>query len=162
MREIVTAAYAALAEELPSTVFVYGETSWCSGGSFAPHKTHQNGTSVDFMVPVRNAAGESVPLPSSALNKFGYGIEFDAAGSFEGVTVDFAAIAAHLDFLAREAKERGVAIRRVILAPEFQHRLVGTPHWPQVEKLVPFSKAKPWVRHDEHYHVDFLPGCKPL
>jgi len=23
-------------------------------------------------------------------------------------------------------------------------------------------KAKPWVRHDEHYHVDFAVPCKTL
>lgn len=160
--EIVTAAYAELARELPSTVFVYGETSWCSGGSFQPHKTHENGTSVDFMVPVRNGSGSSVPLRTGPLNKFGYSTEFDASGKFDDLTVDFPAITAHLYFLEREASARGVKIRRVILAPEFQRRLVGTPHWPQVKELVPFSKGKPWVRHDEHYHVDFLPGCKPL
>src|SRR5512144_562766 len=49
--EIVAAAYADLARELPATSFVYGETGWCSGGPFRPHKTHENGTSVDFMVP---------------------------------------------------------------------------------------------------------------
>lgn len=160
--EIVTAAYAELARELPSTIFVYGETSWCSGGSFRPHKTHENGTSVDFMVPVRNGAGSSVALPTGPLNKFGYSLEFDASGKAGDLAVDFPAITAHLYFLEREARARGVKIRRVILAPEFQRQLVGTPHWPQVAELVPFSKGKPWVRHDEHYHVDFLPGCKPL
>jgi penicillin-insensitive murein endopeptidase len=25
-----------------------------------------------------------------------------------------------------------------------------------------FMKNKPWVRHDEHYHVDFAVPCKPL
>ena len=24
-----------------------------------------------------------------------------------------------------------------------------------------FMKGKPWVRHDEHYHVDFAAPCKP-
>ena len=91
-----------------------------------------------------------------------YGIEFDSAGRFENLTVDFAAITAHLYFLERQARARGVKIHRVILAPEFERRLLGTPHWPEVRAAVLFSKAKPWVRHDEHYHVDFLVGCKPL
>lgn len=160
--DIVTAAYADLARELPSTVFVYGETGWCSGGSFRPHKTHQNGTSVDFMVPIRNGAGVSVPLPTGPFNEFGYSMEFDSSGKSGDLTVDFPAITTHLYFLEQEASARGIKIRRVILAPEFQRRLVGTPHWPQVAKLDLFSKSKPWVRHDEHYHVDFLPGCKPL
>ncbi len=159
--EIVSRAYADLARELPSTKFVYGETSWCAGGSFRPHKTHQNGTSVDFMVPVRDEGGRSVPLPTSAFNRFGYDIEFDATGRYEDLRVDFRAITAHLYFLEKQASARGVRIRRVILAPEFVRQLAGT-HWDAVSARVPFGTRKPWVRHDEHYHVDFLPGCKPL
>lgn len=41
--EVVTAAYAALLDSSPSTVYVYGETGWSAGGSFKPHRTHQNG-----------------------------------------------------------------------------------------------------------------------
>jgi len=25
-----------------------------------------------------------------------------------------------------------------------------------------FMKGEAWVRHDEHYHVDFAVPCKPL
>jgi penicillin-insensitive murein endopeptidase len=160
--EIVAAAYADLAREKPATVFVYGETGWCAGGSFSPHKTHQNGTSVDFMVPVLDAAGASVPLPASPLNQFGYGIEFDASGRYESLRIDFAAVAAHLDALQRQAAARSVAIRRVIFAPELAKRLADTPGWKGIAARVPFSNGKPWVRHDEHYHVDFRPRCKPL
>jgi len=160
--EIATAAYADLARELPATKFVYGETSWCGGGSFWPHKTHQNGTSVDFMVPVRDETGASVPIPTSPFNRFGYGIDFDANGRHDGLRIDFSAVTAHLYFLEKEASARGVKIRRVIFAPEFERQLAGTPHWDAVSVRVPFRKRTPWVRHDEHYHVDFLPGCKPL
>jgi penicillin-insensitive murein endopeptidase len=95
-------------------------------------------------------------------DRFGYAIDFDAAGSYEGLRLDFPAIAAHLHFLERRASARGVKIRRVILAPEFERKLLGTPHGEEVRARVPFSRGKPWVRHDEHYHVDFLPGCEPL
>jgi len=114
------------------------------------------------MVPVLDATGGSVPLPTGALDEFGYGIEFDASGSYEDLRIDFAAITSHLFFLERQAAARGVTIRRVILAPEFQERLAGTPHWAEVSARVPFSRARPWVRHDEHYHIDFLPGCQPM
>jgi len=161
VRDVVVAAYDALAKELPGTVFVYGETSWRSGGSFRPHKTHQNGTSVDFMVPVRDASGASVPLPGGPLDKFGYGIEFDATGRHDELAVDFPAVTAHLRHLDREARSRGVTIRRVILCPEFVARLKSTPRWKDISGQVPFSTKKPWVRHDEHYHVDFAVACEP-
>jgi murein endopeptidase len=76
---------------------------WPSGGRIRPHRTHQNGLSVDFFVPVRNAQGKSVPLPISITNRLSYNIEFDISGKY----------------------------------------------------------VKPWVRHDEHYHVDFAVPCKP-
>lgn len=149
------AAYADLEDQLPATIFVFGETAWPSGGRLRPHKTHQNGTSVDFMVPVRDRAGRSVPLPSSPFNKFGYALEFDAAGHAEDLTIDFAALSAHLTALHVQSSARGIALRRVILAPEFQKHL--NPTVP-----IPFTTRKPWIRHDEHYHVDFAIPCKPL
>jgi len=64
--EVVLAAYEDLNRQHPNKVFVYGETGWASGGRFKPHKTHQNGLSVDFMVPVVDRSGRSVPLPTSS------------------------------------------------------------------------------------------------
>lgn len=160
--EIVTAAYAELARSRPDTKFVYGETGFCEGGAFPPHKTHQSGTSVDFMVPVRDAANQPAELPASATNRYGYGVEFDASGKYEALRIDFDAIASHLLALEREALVRGVKIRRVILAPEFEKRVLDTDSGKDVAVRIPFSKGKPWVRHDEHYHVDFLPDCSPL
>lgn len=162
VRDIVVAAYAALARDLPSTTFVYGETGWAKGGSFAPHKTHQNGTSVDFMVPVLDTSGKSVPLPTGPFNRFGYDIEFDAEGRFEGLRIDFEAIAKHLLLLDAEARKRGRSLRRVIFAPELREHLRQTGQWPQLQRQIPFSTKRPWVRHDEHYHVDFEIPCRPL
>jgi penicillin-insensitive murein DD-endopeptidase len=49
VREIIELSFAQVRKELPETVFVYGETGWESGGRIRPHKTHQNGTSIDFL-----------------------------------------------------------------------------------------------------------------
>ena len=48
---------------MPDTVYKYTETGFENGGKFRPHKTHQNGLSVDFMTPVKNKNNESVHLP---------------------------------------------------------------------------------------------------
>jgi penicillin-insensitive murein endopeptidase len=153
--ELVLAAYARLQKTHPESIFVFGETSWPSGGRLRPHRTHQNGTSVDFMVPVRDRERRPVPLPSSPFEKFGYALEFDPDGRTGDLTIDFAALSAHLDALHSEARGRGVSVRRVILAPELQRHLkLTTP--------IPFTTRKPWIRHDEHYHVDFAVPCKPL
>jgi penicillin-insensitive murein DD-endopeptidase len=52
VRDVVISSYEALEGSAPETIYVYGETGWPSGGRFRPHKTHQNGLSVDFMVPI--------------------------------------------------------------------------------------------------------------
>jgi penicillin-insensitive murein DD-endopeptidase len=158
--EIIVSAYAALAKGKPSNTYVYGETGWSSGGRIRPHRTHQNGLSVDFFVPVRNAAGKSVPLPTSVTNKLGYDIEFNAKAKYEEYTIDFEATAEHLYQLQIAAKANGAGIALVIFDTEFLPKLFATARGPYLQKELPFMKGKPWVRHDEHYHVDFRIPCK--
>ncbi len=155
-------AYAALQRERPDTVYVYGETGWESGGSFRPHRTHQNGLSVDFFVPVLDAQGRSVSLPISAGNRYGYDIEFDAQGRYGDYRIDFAALAEHLYQLQVAAKARGAGLALVIFDAPYWPQLFATPRGAYLREQLPFMKGKPWIRHDEHYHVDFALACRPL
>ena len=159
---VVQEAYAVLQESMPENVFVYGETGWAEGGRFRPHKSHQNGLSVDFMVPVRDGKGTSVPLPTNLLNRYGYDLRFDRQGRCGELTIDYEAMAAHILALRRAALRHGMRIRRVIFDPDLQPMLKQTEAWPSLEGEVTFSKRRSWVRHDEHYHVDFDIPCKPL
>lgn len=161
VRDIVVAAYRRLEETLPEETFVYAETGWPTGGEFDPHKTHQNGLSVDFMVPVVNN-GKSVPLPTNFGNRLGYDIEFDERGTYRAYTIDFEAMAAHLDALHQVAKEAGIGIRRVIFDPALQPALFATAQGADLRDELRFSDERSWVRHDEHYHVDFDVDCRPL
>lgn len=158
--EIVAAAYAALAESHPSNRYIYGETGWASGGRIRPHRSHQNGLSVDFFVPVRDRHGNSVPLPMGITNRLGYDIEFDAQARYADYRIDFSALAEHLYQLHLAAKARGAGIALVILDTPFLPRLLATPRGPYLRQNLRFMKGKPWVRHDEHYHVDFAVPCK--
>jgi len=153
-------AYGALFAARPKTVYVVGETGKREGGEFRPHETHRNGLSVDFMVPVLDQNGASVPLPMSVFNKYGYGIEFSEAGVFENIRIDFEALADHLLALNAAAKAGGIGIRRVIFDSELQKPLFKTPKGARLRKELVFSTFKPWVRHDEHYHVDFAVDCR--
>ena len=161
VKEIVVAAYEEMAERLPDVRFVYGETGLAEGGPFKPHKTHQNGLSVDFFVPVQNEKGESVPLSTNLFNKWGYDLEFDQRGRMDDLRIDFEAMAAHIAALLHAAQARGVGIWRVIFDPELQPFLRQTAAWPELDGTVLFSIRCSWVRHDEHYHVDFDVPCKP-
>lgn len=160
--QVVLASYASLKKTIPDAVFVYGETGWESGGSFKPHKTHQNGLSVDLMVPVRDADGRSVPLPCSVFNKLGYALEFDSAGRMGALQIDFEALAEQIYWLHKNASAYDIRIWRVIFDPELQKNLKKTKRWTYLTKHIAFSTRRSWVRHDEHIHVDFIVPCKPL
>lgn len=160
--EVIIAAYKNLEFSAPEKVFVYGETGFKEGGRFTPHKTHANGLSVDFFVPVVNQAGVAVKLPISPLNKFGYNIEFDQKGQYKGLTIDFEAIAKHLLAIKQAADTQGVGIGVVIFDKSFQERLFATATGKILPGLMRFPVKKPWVRHDEHYHIDFQVKCAEI
>jgi penicillin-insensitive murein endopeptidase len=160
VRDVVVAAYKRLEGVAPDKVFVYGETGWKTGGSIKPHRTHQNGLSVDFMVPVVNNTGRSVPLPTNPFNRFGYGIEFDAGGRYGELEIDFPAVAEHLYQLDVAARAQAVGISLVIFDEAYIPRLLATARGPYLKQNLRFMHGKPWVRHDEHYHVDFAVKCE--
>jgi penicillin-insensitive murein endopeptidase len=115
------------------------------------------------MVPVVNLKNKSIPLPTSAFNKYGYSIEFDEKGRNENYRIDFEAIAAHLLALKQEADRAGIGIRWVIFDPQLQPYLFETKYGPLLKhNTIVFSKKRSWVRHDEHYHVDFIVACESL
>ena len=149
----VSDAYRALESTLPDVTFVYGEIGLPGGGRFAPHRTHQNGLSFDFMVPL---IGKE--LPTTVANRFGYDEEFDAEGRGPSGVVDFAAVAAHLNALDASARSRGGRISRVILAPDLQDELFRAD--PALRGALRFNINPVWVRHDDHYHVDLDFPCE--
>jgi penicillin-insensitive murein DD-endopeptidase len=113
------------------------------------------------MVPVLNKKAESVHLPTHAFNRFGYDIEFDKAGNYAEYTLDYAAMAAHIVQLHKSALNQGVDLWRVIFDPEMQAPLFKTKYAAYLRRHIQFSSKPAWVRHDEHYHVDFKVPCEP-
>ncbi|SIO34314.1 penicillin-insensitive murein endopeptidase [Salinivibrio sp. ES.052] len=160
VRDIIVASYQSLEAEQPDKVYQYAETGFESGGQFKPHKTHRNGLSVDFMTPVVDAEGRSVHLPTHLLNKFGYSIEFDGNGQYQDKHIDYTAMAAHIVALHREATRRGYDLWRVIFDPTLQPALYDTPYGQYLKQHIQFLTRRSWVRHDEHYHVDFAVPCQ--
>lgn len=160
VRQIILNTYKKLETEQPAKVYKYAETGFKAGGEFKPHKTHRNGLSVDFMTPVLNKDGKSVHLPTHLLNKFGYNIEFDKNDQYEGMSIDYESLAAHIVMLHKEAKALGFDLWRVIFDPKLQPRLFNTKYGAYLKSNIQFSKKRAWVRHDEHYHVDFLIPCQ--
>jgi penicillin-insensitive murein endopeptidase len=160
VRDIMRDAFADLAKSHPDLRFTYGESGWATGGRFWPHKGHSNGTAADFFVPVRSLDGEVSQLPNSSVNLFGYAIQFDRNGRSGLNTIDFEAMALHLLALERAAHAHGIGIRRVIFDVNLQPKLAATGAGLLVTKHLAFNKQQAWVRHDEHYHVDFRVPCR--
>ena len=160
VKTIIVNTYKGLEISMPNKVFKYAETGFENGGKFHPHKTHQNGLSVDFMTPVLNEQNQSVHLPTNLFNKFGYNIEFNSVGKYEEYKIDYEALAAHITGLHKEATKLGFELRRVIFDPKLQANLFSTKYGKYLKLNVQFSKKRSWVRHDEHYHVDFKIPCK--
>ncbi len=157
VRDTVTAAYAELVRQHPRRIWVYGEAGLPAGGGFWPHRTHQNGLSVDFMTPLRDADGPR-PLPMGLAGGFGYGVELDRRGRLGDAHIDAAAIGDHLLALAAAAEARGLRVAKVIFDPALRRQVERAR--PAVKGL-PFTRKRVWVRHDDHYHVDFALPCAP-
>jgi penicillin-insensitive murein endopeptidase len=160
VRDAMRDSYAELARTHPELRFLYAETGWPWGGRFAPHRTHANGTAVDFHVPVRAQGGEVTVLPSSPFNKLGYNVEFDGAGRSGSLAIDFEAMGLHLLSLEKAALTHGIRIRRIIFDVGLQAKLAASRNGAVAVRQLPFSKAAAWVRHDEHYHVEFDVPCR--
>ena len=159
VKDIILAAYSDLEKEQPKKVYKYAEAGFEEGGPFKPHKTHRNGLSVDFITPVIDEDNVSVHLSTHPLNKFGYDIEFDKNDKYDDLRIDYEAIAAHIVALHKQAKAAGYDLWRVIFDPKLQPNLYKTPYADYLKNNVQFSTKRAWVRHDEHYHVDFAIPC---
>jgi penicillin-insensitive murein endopeptidase len=153
VRAALLDAFAALEASHPQKRFVYGETGWPSGGRIRPHVTHRNGLSVDLMVPVMDAEGRSVPLPTRPWALWGYRLELDRAGALGDLRTDYEALAALLRALDAAARTNGLRVRHVIYDEPLQPRLFAAD--PGLRDALRFSTVPAWVRHDEHVHVDF-------
>lgn len=150
----VVEAYSIVGSRHRGRQWQYGDLGLKQGGELWPHKTHQSGVLADFFFPVIDAAGAPAQIPISVLNDFGYGVDFDAQGRFEALRIDWKAMVDHWLALEAAGKGRGVAIRRIILAPSLQKTLLKK-ETRAAAFVKRFNKRRAWVVHDEHYHIDF-------
>ncbi len=162
VKTVVVESYKQLESLSPESLFKYAETGYAKGGLFKPHKTHQNGLSIDFMVPVINQKNEAVYFTTNALNRYGYDVNFDHNGRNGLYQIDFDALAAHLMSLNKAAQKNGIEIWRVLFAPDLQSKLYSSKYGAYLKDNIFIPTKRSWVRHDEHYHVDFKLQCKPL
>jgi penicillin-insensitive murein endopeptidase len=155
----VLATYQAMEERCPGRTFIYMESARRKGGRPFPHRTHQNGLSIDFMSPL---VQHHQPKYYNGLGLFRYLLSFDSTGKStlnSAVTIDFEVLATHLLLLEKNARKNGLMISKVILKIELKDELFATESGKKLkasgiyfaQNLTPvLNKA-----HDDHYHVDF-------
>jgi penicillin-insensitive murein DD-endopeptidase len=160
VRRTVLESYQDMALTYPARACTIMECSKPQGGKIWPHRTHQNGLSIDFMVPM-TLDGE----PFYALDSMGfqhYLLEFNDDGSVPGygdARIDFDLMAVHLLALQQRAAQNGLKISKVLFKKELLDELLASPHGAALAAShIYFARdLQPLINqlHDNHYHVDF-------
>lgn len=160
VKQSVIDAYNALESAEPSRMFYIMECSHADGGQFFPHRTHQNGLSVDFMMPKLKNNKPYYVLDS--LGTSHYFLNFNNEGQYikdTSIFIDFNTIAHHLLLLDKAARKNGMTIKKVIIKIEMKDELFNTYYGKQLKTsgIYIVKSLEPFVNnsHDEHYHVDF-------
>ena len=147
-------------ENLPHKLFYVMECANSHGGKLAPHRTHQNGTSVDFMMPkLKNG------IPYYGLDTLGvnhYRLGFDNDGKYlndKSISIDFDLVAKHILELDKTAKLKGLKIKKVIINTNLKDELFSTPNGKKLKASSVYivQKLSTLINslHDDHYHIDF-------
>jgi len=131
------------------------------GGKTLIHNTHQNGLSVDLMVPKRNAKGAQVHR-YDWLGMWHYLLDFSDDGNltFDTSTrIDFEKLGDLILALDDASKQNGLRIKMVILKIELKDKFYATTQGKEVKRRgIYLARSLPyWTNrvHDDHIHVDF-------
>ena len=153
-------AYAECEKTCPGIRFKYMECCDKDGGKQLIHRTHQNGLSVDFMVPKKK--GNKQVRFYDHLGIWHYFLEFSSDGklSFNSkVEIDFETMAKHILALDKAARKNGLRIKKVLLQIDLKDDFYQSPSGKKVrERGIYFARyLTPKVDkfHDDHYHIDF-------
>ncbi len=160
VKRAVLEGYKGCEQKLSERHFRLMECAGEHGGNLFPHRTHQTGMSVDFMVPLQKEG-----KPFTKLDDYGkahYFLSFDSHGRWSqdaSVEIDFETMAKHLLVLDESAKRQGLRIKKVLLKTELKDELFATPSGKELQRRgIYFARYfEPLINnlHDDHYHVDF-------
>ena len=115
LKKTMLQAYHVLDSQIPSRKFVVMECSNKKGGTMHPHRTHQNGLSIDFMMPL--IKGDSAYYELDTLGAAHYWLRFDRNGRYANdtlISIDLNLVARHLLILDDQARKNGLKISMVL------------------------------------------------
>ncbi len=158
--DISLKSYKVCEEKFPERKFLLMECSEKKGGRMRPHRTHQNGTSIDFGTPLLKN-GEVYHFHHH-FGVFHYAMKFNNKGVSKfnkHVSIDFETLAQHLLILEKVARKNGMYIKKVIFKLDLKDDLFKTRSGRKLKKSgIYFARKLPKIIdevHDDHYHVDF-------
>lgn len=144
----------------PERKFKIMECAHQHGGKLWPHRTHQNGLSVDFMMPKLKNNQPYYGLDSLGTNH--YWLTFTNDGKYQkdpSISIDFELIAQHILILNEKAKQHSLKVEKVIIKVELKDELFSGKFGKQLKEsgIYVVKSLTPTVNelHDEHYHIDF-------
>lgn len=156
----VLRTYEVLNQQLPNRGFKIMECSHQEGGKLFPHRTHQNGLSIDFMMPLTKGGRAYYELDDKGIKH--YLLDFDNSGKYNkdaAVSIDFNLVAKHILELNRQANKEGLKIVKVIIKIELKDDLFNTKYGKVLKNsgiyIVKGLTPKINELHDDHYHIDF-------
>ena len=156
----VLATYQEFETILPHFEFGLMECSNEHGGKIWPHRTHQNGLSVDFMSPLLKNGISTTDFNTIGLPH--YLMDFDENGIYTenpDYSIHFNLIAQHILELDKQAKKNGLKIEKVILKIALKDNLFATEYGKKLKASGIYFAANLSdlidTLHDDHYHVDF-------
>lgn len=144
----------------PERNFCIMETGFEKGGPLPPHRTHQNGLSMDVMIPLKK--GDQPFYDLDGLGAPHYGLEFDNRGQLRSnteVVVDFETLGGLIYAFQLCAKNQNMCIAKVLLKTEFKALLFNTVYGKKLlkEEVYFAQSLTPMINslHDDHVHLDF-------
>jgi len=152
--------YQELAKEYQDRLFFVMECSHKHGGQLFPHRTHQNGLSVDFMMPLVKDGKDYYELDT--IGQQHYWLEFDNEGKYSkdtSIAIDFNLVARHILLLDKRARNHELKITKVIINTDLKDELFATTYGQQLKNsgIYIVKNLSPLINklHDDHYHIDF-------
>lgn len=160
INSILVSTFKDLETSKPNRTFYLMEASNEKGGNISPHRTHQNGTSIDLMIPlIKNNE------PYTLLDTLGvehYLLNFNEKGEYvddTSIKIDFETLALEIVTIEKNARLNNWKILKVILKTEYQKFIFSTKYSDQLKtsKIYFTQKLEKVINdlHDDHIHIDF-------
>lgn len=161
IREVLLNALNDLETTCPDRMFYIMETSLEDGGKMEPHRTHRNGTSIDFMVPKIKDGKPNYRLDTTGITH--YTLSFNDDGTLftdTSIVIDFQTLGEVILAMEESARNEGWKISKVIFKKELKDELYATEAGKTIKsKGIYITKNLSHiinVLHDDHIHVDFV------